>query len=395
MVAPQNLPQGVAPGPPMREKEKERRSQQPQRFVSPMELAPSNIFSEKSSYVDPVVQQIVAALEKNAEAIKDAELEVELRLGLLFPMGSGERLDLPCKGETMLKHCPQFHYRFAPGLPVDAFVTLSRRIEDMCSERQPREKRVECVKRFQHVVDTHYTAATSSSNEEKIRVTKDQSVGAAGSINDMAVTKKKISHFDLYTGRCKPVHGPAFDIRVAISVEDNVPDFKPSSAHKINHQREKLRKSYIFDAWRLDITSVTTKIPEEAHHVARSPPEQSFEVELELDSLLLTRNLRAKMAGQHHKLWELLSDFLFAGRDLACLATELRPFGLPPTNLAPRVLPSLDDKSKEAYVRKFNVAKPLIGHYLYRLAESEEGERLEAELASKKLRTEDSDEASS
>ena len=144
MVAPQNLPQGVAPGPPMREKEKERRSQQPQRFVSPMELAPSNIFSEKSSYVDPVVQQIVAALEKNAEAIKDAELEVELRLGLLFPMGSGERLDLPCKGETMLKHCPQFHYRFAPGLPVDAFVTLSRRIEDMCSERQPRDQSGVC-----------------------------------------------------------------------------------------------------------------------------------------------------------------------------------------------------------------------------------------------------------
>jgi len=95
---------------------------------------------------------------------------------------------------------------------------------------------------------------------------------------------------------------------------------------------------------------------------------ESNEVEIELDSFHLKRNLEAKMAGKPHKLWELLSDFLFTARDLAVIAAEVRPIQLPVV-LDPLPAEVVDDNARAAYKSAYiGMAEPLIGHYMYRLA---------------------------
>eukprot|EP00440_Ansanella_granifera_P042714 gb/GFBE01046310.1/.p1 GENE.gb/GFBE01046310.1/~~gb/GFBE01046310.1/.p1 ORF type:complete len:150 (+),score=30.64 gb/GFBE01046310.1/:1-450(+) len=132
-------------------------------------------------------------------------------------------------------------------------------------------------------------------------------------------------------------------------------------------RREKHRRSYCFRAWRIDLTTVRST-------TRGSTPETFHEVELELNGSFLRKNLEAKLAGNKtHKLWELLTDFLNAGRDLAVLASEPWPLPLPPA------LPKASSQSaetdavletdREAYKRSLpEMPEPLIGHYLYKLA---------------------------
>eukprot|EP00439_Symbiodinium_sp_Y106_P030837 s1860_g3.t1 len=121
----------------------------------------------------------------------------------------------------------------------------------------------------------------------------------------------------------------------------------------------------------------------------------SYEVELELKSSLLRKNLEAKLNGDDtHKLWELLTDFLDASRDLAALASETWPLKKPPALKPERgfrgfqafgrrqaykdaVIRSRNDQEpegksaeeKEAYKKRLpQRPEPLIGHYLYRLS---------------------------
>lgn len=76
------------------------------------------------------------------------------------------------------------------------------------------------------------------------------------------------------------------------------------------------------------------------------------------------------MTGNSHKLWELLSDFLFTARDVAAMACDVGPLALPPTlgTLPPE--PVADEAAKAAFLERYGqeVVEPVFGHYLYRLA---------------------------
>merc|ERR1712107_122818 len=84
------------------------------------------------------------------------------------------------------------------------------------------------------------------------------------------------------------------------------------------------------------------------------------------------------MGGAQHLLWELLSDFLFFARDLAALAAEIRPLPLPLQSYlkTPPLQDPVSEKERAAYKRKYaecatgdaELAAPVIGHYLYRIA---------------------------
>merc|ERR1712228_701790 len=183
--------------------------------------------------------------------------------------------------------------------------------------------------------------------------------------------KRKLAGFELYSGRRACEHGPAFDLRVALAEESEIPHFDMKE-HVLEMRRTKMRKTYIFRAWQIDFSTVETTYPDQAGGGEKRAAKLSHEVELELDNYQLAQNLRAKAAGNpQHKLWELLSDFLFMARDLAALASEMTPLALPPSLMPPG--PELiSEEAKEAYRSRFNdtLPEPIVGHYLYRLAQA-------------------------
>jgi len=151
-----------------------------------------------------------------------------------------------------------------------------------------------------------------------------------------------------------------------------MPDFRPAPDQREEMRREKMRKTYFFRAWRIDISTVTTTYSPPDGSQRQGAAVQSHEVEIELDSFHLQRNLEAKLAGKPHKLWELLSDFLFTARDLAAIAGETRPLALPPA-LPPAVVEAedeaIDERGRVAFRNRYgSIVEPVIGHYLYRLA---------------------------
>merc|ERR1711924_140941 len=125
--------------------------------------------------------------------------------------------------------------------------------------------------------------------------------------------------------------------------------------HVLEMRRRKMRKTYMFRAWRIDLSSVETTYPDQGEKRAAK---LTHEVELELDNYQLVQNLKAKAVGNpQHKLWELLSDFLYTARDLAALASELTPLVLPPALIPPG--PELISKeAREAYRSRFNDTLP-------------------------------------
>jgi len=361
----------------------------------PLEVGPLTVLGERSSLVDPVVVELAKLFDEHgAASFDESELEVEVRLGIIVDVRK-KRVDIPCSTESVVRATEGFAPRFVPGLPTEAFAAFTRRLDVMCSEKTPAKERIECGRRVSHTVDKLYKCKQEGATKETqpvIRVTEevpqqqDGSEEAAPKAEPRVTIKRKLGHVDIYTGRKCPEHGPTFDLRAALSKEEEVDGFELGPMHVLSCQREKVRKTYHFRAWKIDVSNVTTTSFDYHRKDAQSSwnkdeemthtKKQTHEVELELDSYPLKRNLDAKAAGQNHVLWELLTDFLDVARDLAVLAAELRPFLLPPT------MPELPAVEKAGYTgeaaeaaanafRKHygkDIPEPIIGHYLYRVA---------------------------
>merc|ERR1712087_902543 len=165
---------------------------------------------------------------------------------------------------------------------------------------------------------------------------------------------------DLYSGTRPPEHGPVFDLRISVGAECFEHDWFPSTAHVQTARREKRRRTYNFQSWQIELTEVlTTYLPADNSGTTKERKEQTFEVEIELDSgghSMLERNLDALIKGSRgHKLWQLLSDFMFTARDLAVLAAEIEPLPLPPRLGTPLPVPAAEPPSKKAFANKYGV----------------------------------------
>lgn len=264
------------------------------------------------------------------------------------------RIDIPCSTEAMMqppaagRSGHHFHYQFQSSLPTEAFEAVIKRLNVLRSEETPEGERIECTTTSSHTMDEFYQPGGDST--KRVRVTRDVIRGET-----QAVYKRKRACLDLYSGRRCGEHGLAFDLRIGLATETPV-DFEPEG-QPVVFCREKLRTSFHFKAWRIDMTTVIQKETD-------GQKRQTHEIELELDSWNLQRNLHAKLNGQQHKLWELLSDFLFAARDLAAFAAEQ---GAPP-EVSPAE-PVISEKVQADYLESFTgMPLPVIGHYLFRLA---------------------------
>jgi len=356
-----------------------------------LDIGPTTVLGERTSLVDPVVLEIGRLLEENKSKIRHGSLEVEARFGIVKPKGgshaedelsaSGGRVHLPVTSEALLSHSRGFNYQFVPGLPPETFVALSEHLERMSSEALPDDQRVEFESTFVHTVDVLYKADVASmlphlglpQGQETVRVSILRE-GQGHQDGGRASIKLKLGHLDLYSGARPGELGSAVDMRVAVSCEIDLESFKPSRQHSLVMRREKMRKTYRFRAWRIDLTTVMSSEPvpgsgqSETDEVKWKPPVQTNEVEIELEGSFLERNLEAKWANQRHMLWELLSDFVFNARDLVGLASEPSPMVLPPA--LPPAETSVDERARASYKRKYpGMEEPVVGHYLYRLAD--------------------------
>lgn len=325
-----------------------------------LEVGPTTITDEKPHLVDPVVWQLGQILEANAPLMNAGmELELEVRLGILKGWKAG-RANLPCSTEALLvPQCENFSYKFQPGLPPEIFVELMNKLEKL---------ELPCSAADEEVLDIVYDVPHQQPNmpPRHIRVShtlcEDAESGQRRWGNPVAMVKSRREALDLFAGRSVPTNGPTFDLRVALSTEAKLrgTTLPSPSSHQVSIKREKRRRTLDFKAWKVDFTRVRSE--------ADGNTVLSYEVELELKSALLRKNLEAKRNGDDtHKLWELLTDFLDASRDLAALASETWPLKKPPP-----LKPEPEGKSaeeKEAYKKRLpERPEPLIGHYLYRLS---------------------------
>lgn len=358
-----------------------------------VDLGPTLVTGERMSLVDPAVQELGQLLERAAASVQDtlasnddAELEVEVRFGVAVRRGRGggggahqpaasrSRIDLPLQSEAVLQAGQGFEYSFVPGLDADLFRSLLRRFKELCEEQ-----RLRCTGSFDRTLDLIYEERAKlgagsglfpgeTKLKRQIRLTRDLQESDA---EPRAFLKDALGSVDLYGGRRLPEHGPMYDMRAAVSMETPLENFSPGAGYVVGRRREKARYSYRFSAWRVDLTNVLTSraiVPAVARLDTEpqfTKPVQSFEVEVELDPQKLMPNLAAKINGEAHKLWELLSDFMFAARDLVGLACRLEP--LPP--LVPLPESHLTEEEREAYHQEYGkIVEPVVGHYSYRLA---------------------------
>ncbi|CAE8689082.1 unnamed protein product [Polarella glacialis] len=361
-------------------------SRPPPQPLSALDVGPSTILGSRPSLVDPAVLELAKLLESRKDELlsSDAQIELELRLGAVCQLRQ-RRVDLPCSSEALLMSREGFQYTFESGLPPEVFAELLLKLDQMSSQSRPPEQRLDCKMHSQHLLDVTYEdpvfdGAGQVQGTKVVRVShtrlgaQEASKGAGGGPGGgwsagYAIRKNKLPCLDLYSGRGE--YGEVFDIRMAVSPETHVKGFEPGRVWL--SRREKHRRTYTFKAWRIDCTTVLSSTMQKQAH-----PKASYEVELELDNVLLKRNLEAKFAGNKtHRLWELLTDFVNAGRDLAVLAAEPWPMPVPP-KLEHLTAAGQRDGEEEAHVVSAadhaayqqhlpGMPEPLIGHYLYRI----------------------------
>jgi len=153
-------------------------------------------------------------------------------------------------------------------VPTEVFIDLSNRLDEMSRESLPKEQRVECGKQAEHLLDVffeqrHLTQAAGVSSagaadKPLVRMTQKLPMDATRvdkvdltSGNWSASIKRRLGMLDLYTGRRPPEHGPAFDLRAAVSAELPAGGFSPVPGQREEFRRRKLRKSFHFRAWRI------------------------------------------------------------------------------------------------------------------------------------------------
>eukprot|EP00927_Polykrikos_kofoidii_P050783 TRINITY_DN44656_c0_g1_i1.p1 TRINITY_DN44656_c0_g1~~TRINITY_DN44656_c0_g1_i1.p1 ORF type:complete len:382 (-),score=44.71 TRINITY_DN44656_c0_g1_i1:160-1305(-) len=361
----------------------------PARPQNQLEVGPSTILGERTSLIDPVVVAIGRMLDEHAGMLSEAEIELEIRLGTIACGKEGHRLNIPCTTEAVLTKNDGFSYNFVPGLPPELFMALADRLEGICGENAPSERRVECGVKVSKTLDVFYKHQPPAGTEPHppIRMTYQQKIneavtgngkdGTPGSepefeIKPRVILKQRLAHVDVYAGRRPGEYGNALDLRAALSSEVQVEGFEPGRDFIIDRKREKVRKTYHFRAWKIDVSNVRTMYPDLPDGTPARPPQDSYEVELELDSYPLTRNLEARSNGGQHRLWDLLSDLLCTARDLAGLACELRPLALPPSQISQSQQNESERGDAMEAVSQPNhglgVVKPIVGHYLSRIA---------------------------
>ncbi|CAE6468991.1 unnamed protein product [Rhizoctonia solani] len=198
-------------------------------------LAPSIINSEP---LDEVAQEVTKWIEYYTQNLNPEHVEIEAKLGIIIDKGSNARLGGLSLTECILPPNLPIDTRFESNMPLQAhkhYNGLLNALVAQASQGQPRVKYLHTK-----LVDEFY----GEGHGEKTRVTRDEKTGKVAA----CVRKKRIANLDVHS----PQQG--VDWRISINLEE--PASHP--AGKPAHTRRKDRMSYTHQAFKIDLTQVTS-----------------------------------------------------------------------------------------------------------------------------------------
>ena len=318
-------------------------------YISQFETGPLTVTGERPPVLDPLVSRLNNLLPSHAEST----LEVEARIGMLMRGKSGERISMPIVSETALPPpSDAMHYEFSADVGPIVFDKIKHHLlalsnNSVHSDTHPLFK-VSSVKETS-TVDEFYERG---GDRVRVSLSSDEVVEV--------ISKKRLHVLDVYSGSFseEPDGLRPFDLRLSVNEERKIHNFV-RDARVATGRREKQRFSFELKGFVIDLTRVSAR--------DRSGERVTHEVEVELKTPLLIEQLERKRNGQSHALYEILTDFIFAVRDLAWSFSAEAGQASGDLMHDPSKVKHSDERIRN-YLAKVGNVQPLLGDYLYRIA---------------------------
>ncbi|KAF8754958.1 mRNA triphosphatase CET1 [Rhizoctonia solani] len=187
--------------------------------------------------LDEVAQEICSWIEYYTQNLNPEHVEIEAKLGIIIDKGSNSRLGGLSLTECVLPPELPIDTRFESNMPQQAHKHYNGLLNKLVAQAVPGQARV----KYSHtkLVDEFY-----GEGGDKIRLTRDEKTGKVAA----CVRKKRIANLD--------VHSPKqnVDWRISINVEEPASNPTGNPAHT----RRKDRISYTHQAFKIDLTQVTS-----------------------------------------------------------------------------------------------------------------------------------------
>jgi hypothetical protein len=312
-----------------------------------MSHAPLTVIGSRPSLIDPLVLRLLNRLIES-KALTISGLEVEARVGILCSK-SGDRLRLPILSETALPPSSDaLAYEFQSDVGKRGFEAIKQHLTDI-QKGNVKLSEKHAVFKIYKVTESHTIDEFYVDQGTRVRVTS--RADAPGEIQEV-ICKKRVSIIDVYSGG----EDEAFDLRLSVNDEKKIQNFMRDAA-RMTGKREKKRWSFDLKGFVIDLTEVKTR--------DRTGDKTCYEVELELKTALLVEQLARLSEGKSHFCVELLTDFVYAVRDLAW------GFYQPMGSINSIVHDTSKTKLPEDLVRKYAKTvgdiQPILGDYIYRI----------------------------
>ena len=323
-----------------------------------MSTAPLTITGQRPPINDVLASRLVSKLVDLKAASDISGLEIEGRVGILVNK-SGDRLRLPILSETCL--APSCHdslaYEFQADVGERAFEAIKAHLFSIHKGTIKISDNKFPVFKISGLTESHTVDEFYNDQGMRVRVTS-----RADSPSEVleVICKQRLSILDVYSG--SPDES-AFDLRLSINDERKIQNFMRDSA-RMTGKREKKRWSFESKGFVVDLTQVKSR--------DRSGDRTLYEVEVELKTGLIVEQLTRMNMGKSHFLYELVTDFIYAVRDLAW------GFGQPGVAKVGGVVHDMArTRHPEELVRKYlkvvGGTQPILGDYLYRISDELKG----------------------
>ncbi|KAG9083776.1 mRNA-capping enzyme subunit beta [Ceratobasidium sp. UAMH 11750] len=198
-------------------------------------LALSIINSEP---LDEFAQEVADWIDHFTQGVNPDHVEIEAKLGILIDKGSNSRLGGLSLTECIMPPNSPIDTRFESNMPLQAHKHYNGLLNALVAQAVPGQPRV----KYSHtkLVDEFY----GEGHGEKTRVTRDEKTGKVTA----CVRKRRIANLDIHS----PKQG--VDWRISINLEEpaSTPSGQPA------HTRRKDRISYTHQAFKIDLTQVTS-----------------------------------------------------------------------------------------------------------------------------------------
>ena len=307
-----------------------------------MDTGPLTVLGDRPSLVDPLVQHLVSRIELHSDEAE--HLEVEARIGCLQQKGSRDRMSLPVQSETLLLPPSNAHsFEFSSDVGQKTYTAIKKHLTDISTGQVSASHPLFKINSVEdsETVDEFY----EQPGGDKVRASFRN-----GEVSEVIV-KQRLELLDMYSGSADPDDRP-FDLRVSVNSEKKLANYTRDGS--VIARREKSRTSFDLKGFVIDMTQVKVK--------DRAGDRTSYEVEIELKTALLVEQLQRKRNSQSHFIYELLTDFVYAARDLAHSFMNTTSS----SDLLPELGRQSDDLVKR-YLREVGSIQPILGDYIYQI----------------------------